>query len=172
MSDKLAPACSRHGPQIEQDLANPAAALSASSTYETLADLLRKQVRHLEQMHCCFLVLLDRLGATGGRILAVAIKLARADNCGGHHANNLQGPSALADKDAVRLVMLYALRIESEASRWTAKACGWACRAGVLGSAGFGAPRRQAPVHPTRPLGCAACSTFWTLHGCETGAQR
>jgi hypothetical protein len=30
--------------QIEQELANPAASLSASATYDTLADLLRKQV--------------------------------------------------------------------------------------------------------------------------------
>ncbi|KAI8467801.1 MAG: SM/Sec1-family protein [Monoraphidium minutum] len=55
---------------IEQELANPAASLSAASTYDTLADLLRKQ-----------------------------------------------GASALADKDAVRLVMLYALRFESEGTR-------------------------------------------------------
>lgn len=55
---------------IEQELANPAATLSAASTYDTLADLLRKQ-----------------------------------------------GPGALADKDAVRLVMLYALRFEAEGPR-------------------------------------------------------
>jgi hypothetical protein len=34
----------RPSPQIEQDLANPAATLSAAASYDTLADLLRGQV--------------------------------------------------------------------------------------------------------------------------------